>query len=83
MSEHAGRMMAFSGWSLAISIPPVSAAEEPNLYLHRQHELISPFIEAFEADTGVTTAFVEDRVGIATSPEFVAKAQTIVNRVGW
>jgi len=46
-------------------LPTVGVAEELNIYSHRQRELIKPFIESFEADTGVKINVVFAAKGLA------------------
>jgi iron(III) transport system substrate-binding protein len=51
----------FALWAAMTSAALPVAAEEVNIYSHRQPELIQPLLDAFTAETGITTnvAFVD------------------------
>ena len=50
---------------ISIGYPLYSAAAELNIYSHRQPFLIKPFLEAFEAETGIKTNVVFSSKGLA------------------
>jgi len=50
---------------LTCLVPPTAHADELNIYSHRQRELINPFLDAFQAETGVTMNVVFAVKGLA------------------
>ena len=59
--------------ALACAASGATAADELNLYSHRQPFLIEPFLEAFTAETGVTVNVVYASKGLAQRLQAEAK----------
>ena len=60
------RSMVLLGLAIASFVgPTIAAADELNIYSHRQQFLLQPFLDAFTAETGIRTKVVYASKGLA------------------